>query len=127
MEHRGHTFRFADGEVREGEFSVRKDGQVLPVEPKAYKVLEFLLSNPGRVVSKNELLDAVWRDVEVSESSLTRAIAILRRLLGDDVHEQRFIATVATVGYRFVCPVELMEDPPVAAAEPAPPPARPET
>jgi DNA-binding winged helix-turn-helix (wHTH) protein len=127
LEHRGRIFRFAEFEVREGEFSVRKDGQVLPVEPKAYKVLEFLLSNPGRVVSKNELLDAVWSDVEVSESSLTRAIAILRRLLGDDVHEQRFIATVATVGYRFVCPVEVVEDPPVAAAEPARPPAQPET
>jgi len=126
MKHRGRSFRFADVEVREGEFSVRKDGQVLPVEPKAYKVLEFLLSNPGRVVSKNELLDAVWSDVEVSESSLTRAIAILRRLLGDDVHEQRFIATVATVGYRFVAPVEVVEDPSVEPAVAVPAPSEPE-
>ena len=126
MEHRGRTFRFGDVEVREGEFSVRKDGQVLPVEPKAYKVLEFLLSNPGRVVSKNELLDAVWSDVEVSESSLTRAIAILRRLLGDDVHEQRFIATVATVGYRFVAPVEVVEEGAAEIAEAPPAQTEPE-
>src|ERR1700752_4743760 len=117
MEHRGRIFRFADVEVREGEFSVRRDGQVLPVEPKVYKVLEFLLSNPGRVVSKNELLDAVWSDAEVSESSLTRTVAVLRRLLGDDVHEQHFIATVATVGYRFVHPVEVSEEPHADAAE----------
>jgi DNA-binding winged helix-turn-helix (wHTH) protein len=127
MEHRGRIFRFADVEVREGEFSVIKAGEVLPVEPKAYKVLEFLLRNPGRAIPKDEILDAVWNDCEVSESSLTRSIAILRRLLGDDVHEQRFIATVATVGYRFVHPVEVVEDPPVEVAEAVPVPSGPET
>ena len=106
------VFRFADVEVRERGFSISRSGKVLPVEPKAYKVLEFLLHNPGRVIPKDELLDAVWSDCEVSESSLTRSIAILRRLLGDDVREPRYIATVPTVGYRFVCEVEVSEDPP---------------
>jgi DNA-binding winged helix-turn-helix (wHTH) protein/Tol biopolymer transport system component len=127
MEHRGRVFRFADVEVREGEFSVIKAGEVLPVEPKAYKVLEFLVRNPGRAIPKDEILDAVWNDCEVSESSLTRSIAILRRLLGDDIHEQRFIATVATVGYRFVHPVAVSEEPPADAAESVPRSTGPET
>jgi DNA-binding winged helix-turn-helix (wHTH) protein len=111
-EHRCCVFRFADVEVREREFSILRSGKILPVEPKAYKVLKFLLRNPGRVIPKDELLDAVWNDSEVSESSLTRSIAMLRRLLGDDSREPRYIATVPTVGYRFVCDVEVSENPP---------------
>jgi DNA-binding winged helix-turn-helix (wHTH) protein len=104
------VFRFADVEVREREFSIIRSGKKLPVEPKAYKVLQFLLHNPERVISKDELLGAVWNDCEVSESSLTRSIAMLRRVLGDDVREPRYIATVPTVGYRLVCEVEVSDD-----------------
>src|ERR1700704_3448500 len=110
-EHRCCVFRFADVEVREGDFSIIRAGKKLPVEPKAYKVLQFLLHNPGRVIPKDELLDAVWHDCEVSESSLTRSIAMLRRLLGDDVGAPRYIVTVPTVGYRFVSEVEVSDDP----------------
>jgi DNA-binding winged helix-turn-helix (wHTH) protein/WD40 repeat protein len=109
-EHRCCVFRFADVEVREREFSIIRSGKILPVEPKAYKVLQFLLHNPGRVIPKDELLDAVWNNCEVSESSLTRSVAMLRRLLGDDVREPRYIATVPTVGYRFVGEVEVSDD-----------------
>jgi DNA-binding winged helix-turn-helix (wHTH) protein len=111
-EHRCCVFRFADVEVREGDFSIIRAGKKLPVEPKAYKVLQFLVHNPGRVIPKDEILDAVWNDCEVSESSLTRSIAMLRRLLGDDVREPRYIATVPTVGYRFLAEVEVSENPP---------------
>jgi DNA-binding winged helix-turn-helix (wHTH) protein len=118
-EHRCCVFRFADVEVREREFSITRSGKILPVEPKAYKVLQFLLHNPGRVIPKDELLDAVWNDCEVSESSLTRSIAMLRRLLGDDVREPRYIATVPTVGYRFLSEVEVSEDSPDQPEAPA--------
>jgi DNA-binding winged helix-turn-helix (wHTH) protein/Tol biopolymer transport system component len=107
MEYRGCIFRFADVEVDERNFSVTKAGEVLPVEPKVFKVLQFLLHHPGRVVTKDELLDAVWNDCSVSESSLTRTVATLRRLLGDDIREPRYIATVPTVGYRFLCKVQV--------------------
>jgi len=56
------------------------------------------------------LLDAVWSDTAVSENSLTRSVALLRKLLGDDTHEPRYIATVPTVGYRFLCDVRVTED-----------------
>src|SRR6201997_3415184 len=110
IEHKPFVFTFADVEVREREFCIVKAGEVLPVEPKAFRVLVFLLRNPHRLITKDELLDAVWNDCAVSENSLTRSIALLRRLLGDDTHEPRYIATVPTVGYRFLCDVKVGED-----------------
>ena len=110
MEQRGCILRFADVEVDERNFSVTKAGEVLPLEPKVFKVLQFLLHHADRVVTKDELLNAVWNDCSVSESSLTRSVAVLRRLLGDDIHEPRYIATVPTVGYRFLCNVQVTEN-----------------
>jgi len=110
MGNRPFVFRFTDFEVREREFGLIKDGEVLPVEPKAFRVLLFLLRNPQKLITKDELLNAVWGDTVVSENSLARSIALLRRLLGDDPRDPRFIATVPTVGYRFLCPVDMSEE-----------------
>jgi len=109
-EHKCFVFAFAGVEVREREFCIARAGAALPGEPKAFRVLLFLLRNPHKLIKKDELLDAVWNDCAVSENSLTRSIALLRRLLGDDIHEPRYIATVPTVGYRFLCDVEAAED-----------------
>jgi Tol biopolymer transport system component/DNA-binding winged helix-turn-helix (wHTH) protein len=109
MGNKSFVFRFADVEVREREFTLIKAGKVLTVEPKAFRTLLFLLHNPQRLISKEELLNSVWGDAAVTEGSLTRCIWLLRRLLEDDIHEPRYIETVATVGYRFVCPVEVLE------------------
>jgi DNA-binding winged-HTH domains len=109
-EYKYSVFNFADVEVREREFCIVKGGEVLPVEPKAFRVLLFLLRNPQRLITKEELLDAVWNDSAVTENSLSRNIAVLRRLLGDEIREPRYIATVPTVGYRFLCDVEVAED-----------------
>ncbi len=114
-------FKFEDVEVREREFCLTKAGKELTVEPKAFRVLLFLLHSSPRVVTKEELLNAVWSDAAVTENSLTRTILKLRRVLEDDAHEPRFIETVATVGYRFACKVDIYEDIP---ASPAPLPLR---
>lgn len=105
------VFRFADTEVREREFSLVKAGERLAVEPKAFRVLLILLRNPGKLIPKQELLDAVWGDAAVTENSLARAVALLRKVLADEAREPRFIETVATVGYRWLRPVERVEDP----------------
>ena len=110
MASKSFVFRFDDVEVREREFTLIKAGKVLTVEPKAFRTLLFLLHNPQRLISKEELLNTVWGDAAVTEGSLTRCIWLLRSRLGDDIHEPRYIATVATVGYRFVCKVEVSED-----------------
>ncbi len=109
-EARSFVFIFDEIEVREREFSIVRSGAVLAVEPKAFRVLLFLLRHPHRLVKKDELLDAVWNDCAVSENSLTRSIALLRRLLGDDIRNPRYIGTVPTVGYRFLCDVTVAED-----------------
>ena len=110
MANKSFVFRFSDVEVREREFSLTKAGEVLPVEPKAFRVLLALLRNPGKLIGKEELLNAVWGDAAVTDNSLARSVALLRRLLGDETRNPRYIETVATVGYRFVCKVEVMED-----------------
>src|SRR5579863_6484192 len=118
MGNKASVFRFADVEVREREFSLTKAGEALPVEPKAFRVLLILLRNPQKLLPKDEVLTAVWGDTAVSENSLARSIALLRRLLGDEARDPRFIETVATVGYRWVCKVEVVEE--AAGAEVAP-------
>jgi DNA-binding winged helix-turn-helix (wHTH) protein/Tol biopolymer transport system component len=108
--HKCLIFRFADIEARERELSIVRTGESFAVEPKAFRVLVVLLNNPHKVITKDELLDAVWNETSVSENSLTRSIALLRRLLGDDPFDPRYIATVPTVGYRFLCDVKVSED-----------------
>jgi DNA-binding winged helix-turn-helix (wHTH) protein/Tol biopolymer transport system component len=109
-DHKFSVFKFEEIEVREREFLLVKGGNALPVEPKAFRVLLFLLRNPKSLVTKDEILYAVWNDCAVSDNSLTRSVATLRRLLGDDSREPRFIATVPTVGYRFLCDVVAAEE-----------------
>ena len=101
---KSHVFRFADVEVHEREFVLVKADIAVQVEPKAFRVLLFLLRNPGKLVTKDEILDAVWNDCSVSDNSLTKNIATLRRLLGDDAREPKRIRTVRGIGYVMVKP-----------------------
>jgi len=104
-------FTFEDIEVREREFSIIKAGEVIQLEPKAFRVLLIFLRNPRKLLTKEELLNAVWGDTAVTENSLARAIAVLRRALGDDSRDPRYIETVSTVGYRFLSQVDAAEAP----------------
>src|SRR5579863_6121947 len=123
MAGKSFIFRFGDVEVREREFSLTKAGEALPVEPKAFRVLLILLRNPQKLLPKDELLTAVWGDTAVSENSLARSIALLRRLLGDEARTPRFIETVATVGYRWLCKAVVSEEAPAESDQPEAPPA----
>src|SRR5687768_14063781 len=89
---------FSDGSLWRGDQEVR-----LP--PRALALLLYLLERPGRVVSKTELMDAVWRDANVSETSLTEALGIVRHALGDSAADPQFIQTLHRRGYRFIAPV----------------------
>jgi DNA-binding winged helix-turn-helix (wHTH) protein len=74
----------------------------LSVEPKAYAVLVVLLQQAGEVVGKDALLDAAWGHRHVTPGVLTRAISQLRHALGDCAGNPRYIATVHSLGYRFI-------------------------
>lgn len=78
---------------------------VVPLEPKIYDLLNFLISNRDRVVSKDEIFDHVWPGVFVSEASISAAVKQLRKALGDDGEAQRFVRTVRGKGFRFVAEV----------------------
>ena len=69
--------------------------------PKAFDVLLFLVQNPNRLVTKEELLQAVWRDTFVEEGNLTQYISHLRKALGDNPEDSGLIVTIARKGYQF--------------------------
>jgi Tol biopolymer transport system component/DNA-binding winged helix-turn-helix (wHTH) protein len=82
-------------------------GSPVPLEPKTFDVLCCLLAHRERVVSRDELLDAVWKDTFVTPNVLSRAIAQLRKALGDDAFESRYIETVSKRGYRLIAAVRI--------------------
>jgi TolB-like protein/DNA-binding winged helix-turn-helix (wHTH) protein/Flp pilus assembly protein TadD len=98
-------YRFGDVEIDLEGFRLLKAGKPVPVEPKALNLLVFLVQNPGRMVGRRELIDAVWSDAFVTDHVLNRAIGQLRKLLADDPKEPRYIETVPTLGYRFIAGV----------------------
>src|SRR5262249_13270986 len=101
------SYQFDDVRVDPQTFKVSRADKALPIEPKAFEALVFLITHRGRLVEKNELLDAVWKDTFVTPNALTRVIAHLRRTLGDDAKEAKYIETVKTRGYRFIAEVEV--------------------
>jgi len=100
-----NIFEFGDVRVEPSNFKIWKAGAELALEPKTFQVLLFLLENRGRLIEKNELLDAVWKDTFVTENAMTREIAKLRKALGDDSKTPKYIQTVHTQGYRFIAEV----------------------
>jgi predicted ATPase/DNA-binding winged helix-turn-helix (wHTH) protein len=92
---------FADFDLDTTTFELRRDGVPVPMEPKVFDVLAYLVRHRDRVVQKTELLDAVWGDRFVSDSALTTRIKRVRQALGDDGRSQRWVKTVHGRGYRF--------------------------
>src|SRR5271167_4649530 len=77
--------------------------------PKAFDVLAFLVQNPNRLVTKEELLQAVWGDTFVEEGNLTQYISHLRKALGDNSEDARLIITIARKGYQFAGDVAVVQ------------------
>src|SRR5262249_37111672 len=79
-----------------------KSRQVVPLTPKVFDTLVFLVTNNGRVVEKEELLHAVWRDTFVEEGVLAVNVAAIRKVLSDGDEGSTYIETVPRRGYRFI-------------------------
>lgn len=77
------------------------------VEPRAMDVLVALARRPGETVSRDDLIDAVWKHPYVSDEALSRCISMLRHALGDDRSQPRYLETIPKRGYRLVAPVEI--------------------
>ncbi|MGI9248373.1 MAG: winged helix-turn-helix domain-containing tetratricopeptide repeat protein [Woeseiaceae bacterium] len=95
-----------------------RDGQEIHLEPVVLKLLIYLIENRERLVTRHELMDTVWGDTVISESALTKAVARLRKALGDDSATHRYLETVRSRGYRFVADVEEIESPDQLALPP---------
>lgn len=94
--------RFNDVVIDPSRRELRKAGQPVAVQPKVFDLVVYLARHSDRAVTKDELQDAVWPGVIVTETALTRAIMKARRAVGDDSERQAVIRTVHARGYRFV-------------------------
>src|SRR5688572_28528374 len=102
-----------------------RDGREQPLIPRYFDLLVFLVERRSEAVHRREIFDRVWSDAVVSDSALSQAVRTIRRTLGDDSREPRFIRTVSRHGYQFVFPDVIEEED--DAAGPAAPPASPST
>jgi len=118
---RSRVFRFEDITVDVRRLEVRRKGEKIDLEPKAFRVLWHLLENRDRVVGKEELIAAIWAGAFVTDNALTRVIAQIRKQLGDQARSPRMIETVAAAGYRFIA--EVVEEAPAAAVAAVTPPS----
>jgi adenylate cyclase len=99
--------------------SLRAADRKIALRPKNFEVLRYLVENPDRLVTKEELLKAIWPDVVVTEESLTRCVSEVRQAIGDS--KQTIIVTVPRCGYRFAATVSQIMVSAAIASQPAPP------
>lgn len=99
------AFMLADWLVHPDLNRLTRGASLVPLEPRLMDVLTFLAGRAGEVVSKDELIEGVWKLEFISEWAVTRAIAKLRRALEDDAGAPRFIETISKRGYRLIAPV----------------------
>jgi DNA-binding winged helix-turn-helix (wHTH) protein/Tol biopolymer transport system component len=94
----GFTFDRSNGLLREGD-------REIPLPPRAVAVLDLLVSRAGAIVPRQELIETVWKEAFVTDTSLAEAISVLRQALGDDSQSPTYIQTVHRRGYRFVAAI----------------------
>src|SRR6202041_3808003 len=105
----------AEGAFRFGKFQIdalartlRREEAIVTLNRRAFDVLLYLVQNPGKVVSRDELLKNVWSDTFVDENSLAQSISALRRALDEKPGDHSYIVTLPGRGYQFVTPVQVV-------------------
>jgi TolB-like protein/DNA-binding winged helix-turn-helix (wHTH) protein/Flp pilus assembly protein TadD len=101
-----HSYEFGPFNLDPENRLLLRDGQAVPLTPKAFDTLQLLAERSGRLVLKDELMSSVWRNTFVEESNLTQTIFMLRKALGESASEQRYIMTVSGRGYRLAAHVK---------------------
>ncbi len=89
---------------------LKADDEIVPLMPKAFDTLLYLVRNSGKIIEKEELMREIWADSFVEENNLSQNISILRKTLGERRGEHRFIATVPGRGFKFVAEVREIQD-----------------
>src|SRR6266567_881587 len=107
-----HFYEFGDFRLDADKHRLLRDGEVVPLSPKAVEALFVLVRNPGKPLEREALMQAVWADTFVEDANLTVAISHLRKALGQNGETVEYIETIPRVGYRFVAEVrERYEEP----------------
>src|SRR6267378_2949438 len=104
-----HLYRFGPYLLDPQKRTLYCDKSPVPLTPKAFDVLVFLAQNPNRLITKDELLEAVWGDTFVEDGNLTQYISHLRKALADNSEDSRLIVTISRKGYQFTADVLLSE------------------
>jgi DNA-binding winged helix-turn-helix (wHTH) protein/Flp pilus assembly protein TadD len=112
----GASYRFGPFLADRTRYRVVRDDAVVELTPKLLDLLLHLLDHSGALVTKEQLLDALWPGANVTDNALAQAVSELRQALGDDAGTPQFIKTVARRGYRFIAPVARVESPPAEQA-----------
>lgn len=94
--------RFGPFVLDQRTWTLARDGMLIDLSPRLVEILAFLASRAGDIVTKNELLDRFWPDVNVTENTLTRAIADIRKAMGESASTPAFLQTASRRGYRFI-------------------------
>ncbi len=104
------VYEFGDFRLDAAKRLLLKDDEAVPLMPKAFDTLLYLVEHSGNVMARDELMTAIWADTIVEENNLTQNISSLRRLLGEKHGENQFIATVPGHGYKFVAAVRRVNE-----------------
>jgi TolB-like protein len=100
------VIRFADYEIDIARRELHRAGQVIHLEPQVFDVLVYLVRNRDRIVSKDELIEAIWQGRTISDAALSSRISAARRAVGDNGDDQDLIRTMHKRGFRFVGEVD---------------------
>src|SRR4051794_7581991 len=110
-----HLYEFGPFRLIPADRLLLRNGQSLSLPPKAFDILVVLIQRSGHLVEKQQLMEAVWPGLFVEEGNVSVMIHALRKALGSNRGDRKYIETVSKRGYRFVAEVRLIE------AEPLPP------
>ena len=106
-----HIYEFGDFRLDSAKHLLIKGAdETIPLMPKAFDTLLYLVRNCGKVIEKDQLMREIWTDTIVEENNLTQNISILIRVFGEKPGEHRFIVTVPGHGYKFVAEVRPILD-----------------
>src|ERR1700674_3220506 len=102
------TYQFGKLRVDALARTLRREEDLVTLNRRAFDVLLYFVQNPGRVLTRNELLKNVWPDTFVDENSLAQSISALRRALEEKPGDNNYIVTLPGRGYQFVSPVKVV-------------------
>src|SRR5271165_1782383 len=117
------VFQFGEFQIDARARTLRREEETVTLNFRAFDVLLYLVQNPGKVLTRNELLENVWQDAHVDENNLAQSISALRRALEEKPGNHSYIVTLPGKGYQFVAPVRVVSQESLAVVSDAAPAA----